>query len=616
MYRPALALASVFAMALMPGVPAGAAQPSTQRPVTFAEAPGSAPTYIFPFATRGRSSTANIEQFQYLMYRPLYWFGTAHSVTLDEGKSLARRPVFSDHDRTVTISLKPYRWSDGELLTARDILFWLNIWHVKPTAFYAWDPGGWSLPTSIRSVRLTHRTTIQLTLTHAVNPTWFTDDQLSTITPLPLAWTRTSVDGAPGSGRCAQAAFGTGDAACTPVYRFLSLQSGFDPTQPTQRPPDGPSTWASNPIWQVVDGPWRLGSFGATQPAVFVPNPHYSGPDKPRISEFVEEPYVSNTAERHALAAGAVNVGYLPRTALVTKTRSAPNSTESSSTLASRYRAVPVYAWAVDFATYNFDSTGGTRRAAPILRQLYVRQAMQLLVDQPALIRRWADGYGVPTVGPVPLVPHSLFLSSLEMKNPYPYDPRRAARLLGSHGWRVTPRGVDTCDRPGRGPHGCGVGIRRGATLTLTLHQPSGTGQLTGMFATEIRSWKRAGIEVTTYSATGALGVPRCPPTCRWEITFASGYDPPPYPSGQALFAEHYGVANGDYTSKENRTLIAKTERSKTNLHSWENYVATQLPFLFEPEFAQELCEIDTALRASPPGLLGTITPATWSWES
>lgn len=136
------------------------------------------------------------------------------------------------------------------------------------------------------------------------------------------------------------------------------------------------------------------------------------------------------------------------------------------------------------------------------------------------------------------------------------------------------------------------------------------------MIATEIRSWKRAGIDVRTLSATFSFGVSECPPSCAWEITFASGYDPPPYPSGQTLFAGRYGVANGDYTSKRNQTLIARTERAKGGLDRWQNDIAEQLPLLFEPELVQGLSEIDTALRASPPSPFGDVTPATWSWKT
>ena len=42
---------------------------------TWAELPSALPNYIFPFMSLAFFSVTNINQFQYLMYRPLYWFG-------------------------------------------------------------------------------------------------------------------------------------------------------------------------------------------------------------------------------------------------------------------------------------------------------------------------------------------------------------------------------------------------------------------------------------------------------------------------------------------------------------------------------------------------------------
>ncbi|MGO8877101.1 MAG: hypothetical protein ACLQNG_15210, partial [Acidimicrobiales bacterium] len=39
----------------------------------FAMAPQVTPDWIFPFASLEYFSVANLTQFQYLMYRPLYW---------------------------------------------------------------------------------------------------------------------------------------------------------------------------------------------------------------------------------------------------------------------------------------------------------------------------------------------------------------------------------------------------------------------------------------------------------------------------------------------------------------------------------------------------------------
>ena len=65
---------------------------------------------------------------------------------------------------------------------------------------------------------------------------------------------QTATGGAPGSGGCATAAYGTADAQCTAVYTFLSKQAGYDPTNP-KAANNSLSTYATNPLWQVVDGP-------------------------------------------------------------------------------------------------------------------------------------------------------------------------------------------------------------------------------------------------------------------------------------------------------------------------------------------------------------------------
>jgi len=59
-------------------------------------------------------SVTNLSQFQQLMYRPLYWFGNGSSASLDPALSLAAEPVYSNNNQTVVISLKNYKWSNGE----------------------------------------------------------------------------------------------------------------------------------------------------------------------------------------------------------------------------------------------------------------------------------------------------------------------------------------------------------------------------------------------------------------------------------------------------------------------------------------------------------------------
>jgi peptide/nickel transport system substrate-binding protein len=50
---------------------------------TFAEGPNAKPNYIFPLTSGAYFSVTNLSQFQFLIYRPLYWFGDNGQVKLN-----------------------------------------------------------------------------------------------------------------------------------------------------------------------------------------------------------------------------------------------------------------------------------------------------------------------------------------------------------------------------------------------------------------------------------------------------------------------------------------------------------------------------------------------------
>ncbi|MDA8374757.1 MAG: ABC transporter substrate-binding protein, partial [Actinomycetota bacterium] len=90
--------------------------------VNFAEGPGATPNYIFPLSSGAYFSVTNLSQFQELMYRPLYWFGQGTTPIINYKLSLANPPVFSNNDKTVTVTLKNYKWSNGAPVDARDVV--------------------------------------------------------------------------------------------------------------------------------------------------------------------------------------------------------------------------------------------------------------------------------------------------------------------------------------------------------------------------------------------------------------------------------------------------------------------------------------------------------------
>jgi peptide/nickel transport system substrate-binding protein len=109
---------------------------------TVALQPGDQFSWIFPLLPFSASTGANLEYSEYLMWRPLYWFGSPGHVGLNQAESLADPAGITSNggQTTATIQLKPYHWSDDTPVTSRDVLFWFNLlkaekanwWHCVP----------------------------------------------------------------------------------------------------------------------------------------------------------------------------------------------------------------------------------------------------------------------------------------------------------------------------------------------------------------------------------------------------------------------------------------------------------------------------------------------------
>lgn len=614
----AAVLAALGAAVPVAVVSAGAA---TKGIVTWAEPPQSVPNYILPFYGGAEDTILNLYDFQSLMFRSLYFFGGKGTYeTLNTTLSLADAPVYSNDDKTLTITLKNYRWSDGTTLTSEDVVFWFNLLHAEKTNYGNFVPGGLSIPTIISSITAKSPTKLVFTLTRSVNPKWFTNDQLWQPVPFPLAWTKTTTSGAPGSGGCAAAPYGTADNKCAAVYSYLSRQAGFNPTKPTATNNALP-TYATNPLWQVVDGPFHLTSFSPTGDVSMAPNPDYSGPNKPTFKQFVEKPFTTGSTEYNALVTGQIDVGYLPTSDITSNATTALKGGKNNPRLVHDYDLVPLNGFRLNFAPYNFKSTGDNGEAGKIFSQLYFRQAMQRLINQPLYIKRIAKGYAVPVYGPVPIDPPNPYASKLEKSNPYPYSPSKAKALLRSHGWSVVTNGTDTCMKPGTGSHECGKGIKKGTKLDLEMLYASGTTEVKTLMAAEKASWAGAGINVklSAGSFDSVIGeATPCPKGCSWEMAFwGGGYVNTGYPTEPVLFSTGAFTNFGSYSTSKVDRMIRATQLSKTTLTNYENYLAKNLPMLWEPNTPTSITEIHKGLKGvTPQNPIGQITPANWHWSS
>ena len=572
----------------------------------FAEQPETPPDYIFPLVSGEYFTVENTADLQTLLYEPLYWFGDKASTSIDYSLSIGNAPVYSDGNRVVTITLKHYLWSDGEAVSARDVIFWINLLKADPDDWASYVPGGF--PDNVKKATALSATTLCLTLNAAYNPTWYTYNELSQITPLPLAWDRTSLAQPapkPGAGDPPDSTLSGARA----VYNFLN-------TQATHL-----SSYASSPIWSVVDGAWRLVGLDSDGTATFVPNPHFSGPNKAHLARLVELPFTSAAAEFSVVRAGSavggpgspsggdqISVGYVPDNDLP----------QSGALRAEGYQLVDWYPFQIDYFEPNLENP----TVGPILRQLYFRQAFQHLVDEQGWIDAYYGGLGVPTYGPVPASPPNPYADAKDSVNPYPFSVPAAAKLLSAHGWKVVANGLSTCARSGTGPRQCGKGIRAGEGLNFNLIYPSGLPYTDGSMVDLQSVAKQVGIEIALNQVTTttiAETILSCQKSCNWELgQYGAGwvFEPDHYPSGEEIF-ETGALGNvSDYSNKTTDRLIKATTTTpaagaKAALDAYEDQVRLELPNFWQPS-PGTLVTVQSNLHGFCPNAYGFISPEEW----
>jgi peptide/nickel transport system substrate-binding protein len=575
--------------------------------VTFAEQPGSPPTYIFPLYNGANSGNNNITYLQPLMWLPLYWFGHSNNdqATINYAQSMAYPPVFSDGGRTVTMKLKNYKWSNGKPVTSRDLEFWMNLLLAEKNNSAAYVPGGWMDHVSGMSAPSPDTFVLNFNVTY--NPTYLLYNGLSILQPIPQAvWDKTSATSPVGN-------YDTTKAGAEAVYNYMNQQSM------------SLSTWDTNPLWQVVDGPWHLKpktGFQVTGQTIMIPNKAYSGPDKPKISEFEELPFTSATAEFNALQSGSVDYGYVPNTEI-----GALGNLKSQG-----YSIDPWYEWGLTFVGINFSNP----KYVALENQLYIRQAMQHLINQPAYIKDILLNYGTPTYGPVPTFPKSTFLDPAENSNPYPFSTSAAKALLTAHGWTIPANGTATCTRAGSGSTDCGAGIASGSKLAMPMLYSSGFPELQDEVQAMQAAFGQAGIQLQLHQAPEntvlsegyeCIGKPvsGCPASSTALSIIASPvytYVPIYFPDGDSLFGCGGATNGGNYCNTQVEGLIktmltATGSDSQTAFDNYQKVVADQLPDLWFPNSAYQISAISPKLGGvTAQDSTAHIYPSTWYVKS
>ncbi|HXW45508.1 MAG TPA: ABC transporter substrate-binding protein [Streptosporangiaceae bacterium] len=532
--------------------------------VTIAEV-GVSPNLIFPLLPSTNSNGYNVNLTEGL-WPYLVYIGDGAKSAVNPQESLYSSLTWSHNDSVVTIVLKQWKWSDGVPITARDFTFVYNLLKANYNNWLGYIPG--LFPVDVKQVLTPNSHTVVLDLTRSYNPTFYTDDVLSTIPLLPQhVWDRTSQTGPVGN-------YDETTAGAVAVYNFLQ-KVGTDM-----------ATFATNPLWQVVDGPWKLSAFNSSGYYAWVPNKYYSGPDKPLLSQVEWTPFTDDTAEMDTLRSGtSLDLAQVP----------ANDLKQIPELEAEGYNVFEVPTPGVAEILPNLWPTGSGQAAGPLLRQLYVRQALEYLIDRQLLVSKVFDGYADPGNGPVPVDYGQQWDSAVEKSGgPYPYSPSKADALLKSNGWKVVPNGISTCIRPGTAAGDCGAGITAGQPLQFQLLYGSGTASFDQQNAAIQSSEDAGGIHITLkaepfdtlVATTGTCNQQSHPSSaCSWQLQ-QFGYIPySSDPSGAGNFNTDAIGNYGGYSSPVMDNLIDATEygSSPTAFFDYETYAAEQLPWLWLP---------------------------------
>ncbi len=313
------------------------------------------------------------------IFRPLLWFAGDHS--LDFANSEADAITVSPDQTRFHITLKSWRWSDGEPITADDVVYGFELMKSAGQTFYGFGSGG--MPQLFASVTADSPLSLTVTTTRPVNPEWFEGLGLGQLYALPRhAWGHVALE--------AQRSLQTS-------VKFLGVDSG----------------------------PFALDEYQPGRYVALRPNPYWTG-HKPQTRRLVID-FLAGIDPLAALQTGELDVATIPF------------ATYGFATSLPGYRQVPLPPGSSNNTIiYNFASS-----TAAIFKDVRVRQAIADALDMKALVNVVFHGQAEPLYSPIePALEPFLSPAAKADRFPVGYDPGRALELLAAAGYSRGPDGV------------------------------------------------------------------------------------------------------------------------------------------------------------------------------
>jgi peptide/nickel transport system substrate-binding protein len=569
-------------------VPLAAADTGKSGTITFGLLTTVAPTWILPVVPSANGSVYDQYMFIQESWRPLYFATEGANPGIDNALSIANTPVYSNDDKTVTFTLKPnYKWSDGQPVTSADMLFY--YYEIK--AALKENEANWDqyvpklgIPDEVTSVSAPNSSTVVMNLAAPVNPEWFTENNLSLMQPMPVhAWAKASA-----SGPILNPAI---PANAKAIWDFLYKQS-----QDT-------ATYATNPLWQVVDGPYKLSEFNPTTGSyTMVPNTTYGGPHAKVVSTLKVTGFASQDAEWNAIKSGAVDVvANIPS-----------QDIPQIPSISGSYNDFGYPSFGFNYVVYNFkDKTSNFNN---IISQLYMRKVIASLQDEQGIIKAFFHGAAGPSYGPVPSVPATPFTPADALTDPSPFSVPNAISTLKAHGWTVNPGGTDVCSDPGTGANQCGAGIPAGTKLAWNLIYAAESQVVTEMVQDLASDARQAGITMNLQSSNFNTMIadyndPSAPKNDdKWAMEDYGGFGIDDYPTMLGIFNTTGVFDVGGYSDPQADALMNASVASSNPdaVKNEASYLTEQQPSLFQPN--QDRIAVWSKTISGPPDSFQALT--------
>ncbi len=472
----------------------------------------------------------------YQIYRPLVWLD--RHLDYDPALSLASSATTPDGGHTWRFTIKPWLWSDGVPVTPADVVFTFDlIRHLGPS-YVLYGVGG--VPQYIQSVRTTGPHEVTLILNHPVNPEWFLRLGLgNTIKPLPEH-----------------------------IYRNLTLRE----MRARQTDPV---------LFKVSDGPFVLDDYSVGRHIVLVPNPLYGG-TRPKIRRLVVD-FLEGGNALEALRSGEIDAASIPFQ-LWNLATALPNLRTIKLDGPFGYMSIIM----------NFHS-----RSAPFLRDVRVRQAIALAIDQDEIDRLVYHGQAVPIHGSVP--PAIARFLSPQARAGYPqwqFSPAKARALLDAAGWHPGPDGIR---------------VKDGQRLEFEVEVSSESIDRFIELQVAQRGLAAAGIAIDIRGVAFSELIATLNGNGHDWNSIVIGWTVDAFPDGQEFFSSDGAQNFGHFDDKRMDALneAVVTTAGEQALDQAQDYAAEQQPFIFLPTGA-----ISLLARPELHGLHDMTSPTgTWSPE-